>query len=133
MVAHLGGPYFAKRDDGWWSIVKGIVEQGETDLEAAGREFREETGWEPPDRPWVELGESTLRSKKVVVAYAAHADFDPATLVSEHFFIGPRSYPEVDRVEWMSPDRARIKLNPALAVFVDRLVAHLEARGNILR
>ncbi len=133
MVAHLGGPYFAGRDNGWWTIVKGMVETGETDAEAAAREFVEETGWDPPERPWVELGETTLRSRKVVVAYGVEADFDPANLDSNLFYIGSRGYPELDRVEWMEPDRAKVKLNPAQAVFVDRLLAYLSDPGNIPR
>lgn len=130
MIAHPGGPYFARRGDGWWSIVKGMVEPGESDLEAALREFQEETGWEPPARPWVELGETTLKSRKVVVAYAVQASLDPATMVPGHFSIGSRTYPEIDEVRWLGTEEAKVKLNPALGVFVDRLAAHLATAGN---
>jgi predicted NUDIX family NTP pyrophosphohydrolase len=130
MIAHPGGPYFARRDNGWWSIVKGMVEPGESDLEAALREFQEETGWDAPAQPWLELGETTLRSRKVVVAYGVEANLDPATLVPGHFKIGSRSYPEIDEVRWLTAEDAKVKLNPALGVFIDRLAAHLAAAGN---
>jgi predicted NUDIX family NTP pyrophosphohydrolase len=130
LVCHPGGPYFARRDNGWWSIVKGIVEVDESDLEAAAREFTEETGWPTPPGPWIELGETTLKSRKVVVAYAVESDLDPATMVPGTFSMGGRRYPEIDRVEWMTPDQARVKLNPAMGVFVDRLMSYLSRTGN---
>ena len=123
LIAHPGGPFFARRDNGWWSIVKGIVEPGETLEETAAREFTEETGWEAPPPPWIPLGETTLKSRKVVTAWAVEADIDPATLVPGTFQMGGRRYPEIDRVEWVGPDLARIKLNAAQAVFIDRLEA----------
>jgi predicted NUDIX family NTP pyrophosphohydrolase len=130
LVAHPGGPYFARRDNGWWSIVKGIVELDESDLEAAAREFAEETGWVPPAQPWIHLGDTVLKSRKVVVAYAVETDFDPVTLEPGTFQMGGRRYPEIDRVEWMAPEQARIKLNPAQGVFIDRLQSHLSQTGN---
>jgi predicted NUDIX family NTP pyrophosphohydrolase len=130
LVAHPGGPYFARRDNGWWSIIKGMVESDETDLETAAREFTEETGWEPPAGPWIDLGETTLKSRKVVVAYAVESDLDPDALKPGMFQMGGRRYPEIDRVQWMDPDLARIKLNPALGVFIDRLASHLSGDGN---
>ncbi|MCZ6663370.1 MAG: NUDIX domain-containing protein [Actinobacteria bacterium] len=125
LIAHPGGPYFARRDDGWWSLVKGIVEPSESDRVAAIREFTEETGWEAPPQPWVDLGETTLKSRKVVRAWAVEADFDPAALVPGTFKMGSREFPEIDRVAWVDPDLGRIKLNPAQAVFIDRLSLHL--------
>jgi len=130
LVAHPGGPYFARRDNGWWSIVKGIVEPNESDLEAAAREFAEETGWEPPPQPWIHLGETTLKSRKVVVAYAVETDFDPDALDPGMFLMGGRSFPEIDRVEWMKPELALTKLNPAQGVFVERLLDHVAIGGN---
>jgi predicted NUDIX family NTP pyrophosphohydrolase len=130
LICHPGGPYFARKDNGWWSIVKGIVEPDESDLEAAAREFEEETGWAAPGHPWIELGETTLKSRKVVVAYAVESDLDPATMVPGTFQIGARRYPEIDRVEWMTPEEARVKLNPAMGVFIDRLQSHLSDVGN---
>jgi predicted NUDIX family NTP pyrophosphohydrolase len=125
LVAHPGGPYFARRDNGWWSIVKGIVEKGELDEETAAREFEEETGWPPPPLPWLSLGEVTLKSRKVVVAWAVETDFDVTTLQPGMFTMGGHRYPEIDRVEWMGTDLARVKLNPALGPLVDRLEQHL--------
>jgi predicted NUDIX family NTP pyrophosphohydrolase len=125
LVAHPGGPYFARRDLGWWSVVKGIVEEGETDLDAAAREFGEETGWQPPPHPWIKLGETTLKSRKIVVSFAVEAHFVPEDLDPGMFQMGSRSFPEIDRVEWMTPDLARSKLNQRQSVFVDRLEQHL--------
>ena len=130
LIAHPGGPYFARRDNGWWSIVKGMVEANESDVEAAAREFAEETGWSPPAQPWIQLGDTTLKSRKVVVAFAVETDFDPAALEPGTFQLGERRYPEIDRVEWMSQDLARTKLNPAQGVFIDRLLSHLSETGN---
>ena len=132
LVAHPGGPFFARRDNGWWSIVKGIVESDESDEQAAAREFEEETGWPAPPQPWIELGETTLKSRKIVVAYAVEADLDPETLDSNMITISGRSFPEIDRVVWMSVDQARIKLNQAQTVFIDRLIANLDDARNIV-
>lgn len=132
LVAHPGGPFFARRDNGWWSIVKGIVESDESDEEAAAREFEEETGWPAPPRPWIELGETTLKSRKIVVAYAVEADLDPETLDSNMITISGRSFPEIDRVVWMSVDQARVKLNQAQTVFIDRLITNLDDARNIV-
>lgn len=121
LLAHPGGPYFQHRGDGWWSLVKGLVKAGEDDKQAAAREFAEETGWNAPDGVWVPMGETILRSRKVVVAWAVAADLDPAALEPGHFLIGDRSFPEIDRVEWFDPRQARTKLNQAQGVFIDRL------------
>lgn len=129
MLAHPGGPFFAGKDEGAWSIVKGIVERGEVDETAAAREFEEETGWRPPVEGWVPLGETILRSRKVVVAWAVDQDFDPLDLVPGMFTMYGRRYPEIDRVEWMVPGVARLKLSPAQTVFVDRLEGHLDLNG----
>ena len=80
LIAHPGGPFWANKDEGAWSVVKGLVEPGEDPRDTAAREFREETGWPPPPEPWVELGEARLRSGKRVRVWAAAADYDPATL-----------------------------------------------------
>lgn len=125
MIAHPGGPFFAGRDKGAWSIVKGMVEAGEHDEATAVREFEEETGWDAPTEDWVHLGETTLRSRKVVVAWAVFKDYDPEMLNPGMFTMNGRSYPEIDQVEWFHPDAARVKLNKAQAVFVDRLEMHL--------
>lgn len=121
LVAHPGGPYFARRDNGWWSIVKGMVEQEEHDEATAAREFEEETGWPAPPKPWIPLGDVALKSRKIVIAWAVEADYDIDTLVPGLFTMGHQKFPEIDRVEWMRPELARMKLNPALGVFIDRL------------
>lgn len=125
LVAHPGGPFFAHRDRGAWTLLKGLVEDHEDDRAAAGREFAEETGWPPPPEPWTPLGETVMKSRKVVVAWAVRRDYDPATLRPGTFTLRGREYPEIDRVAWASPEEARVMVNPALAVFIDRLEAHL--------
>lgn len=125
LIAHPGGPFFARRDDGWWSIVKGLEESGEASTAAAAREFEEETGWPAPAEPWIDLGETILKSRKVVTAWAVEADFDPATLIPGTFQMRGREYPEIDRVIWAPADLARAKLNKAQCVFVDRLQTYL--------
>ena len=129
LIAHPGGPWFEKRDLGAWSVVKGIVKDDEVDEEAAMREFQEETGWPAPESGWVSLGETTLKSRKVVVAWAIETDFDLSTFNPGMFTLYGREYPEIDRVVWMEPDQAREKLNPAQAVFIDRLESHLGLNG----
>lgn len=131
LIAHPGGPWFANKDTGAWSVVKGIVMDGEDDEDAAAREFSEETGWEPPaDDAWVALGETTLKSRKVVVAWAVETDFDMSTFDPGTFTLYGKEYPEIDRVVWMAPSDARRKLNPGQAVFIDRLELHLGLNGH---
>lgn len=129
LIAHPGGPWFANKDRGAWSVVKGLVKEGETDVEAAKREFEEETGWDPPRDSWVSLGETVLKSRKVVVAWGIEKDFDLATFDPGTFTMHGREYPEVDRVEWMAPQLARTKLNEAQSIFISRLEAHLGLNG----
>ena len=129
LIAHPGGPFFVRRDQGWWSVVKGLVAEGEADEAAAAREFTEETGWPAPAGYWILLGETTLRSGKVVVAWGTEADFDPDTLRPGTFEMRGIDYPEIDRVAWVSPAEARRLLNPAQVVFVDRLEAALGLNG----
>ena len=125
LIAHPGGPWFAKRDAGSWSLVKGIVKDGEEDHAAAMREFHEETGWQVPSIEWIPLGETTLKSRKVIIAWGIEASFDLQSFNPGTFTLYGREYPEIDRVVWMTPDSAREKLNPAQIVFVDRLEAEL--------
>ncbi len=129
LIAHPGGPYFARRDKGAWSLVKGLVEDGEDERVAAAREFQEETGWTLPETKWVSLGETQLKSRKVVVAWAVESDFDLERFEPGIFVLHGREYPEIDRVEWVRPREARLRLNPALVVFVDRLEEHLGLNG----
>lgn len=127
LIAHPGGPFFARKDAGAWSIVKGLVEECEDRLAAARREFVEETGWPLPDELFViDLGTVTLKSRKVVQAWAFERDFDPSTLDPGTFEMRWRgrvqSFPEIDLVTWAAPDEAKRLLNPAQTVFVDRLL-----------
>ena len=136
LLVHPGGPYWAKKDLGAWTIPKGVCE-GEEDLrECALREFGEELGPVPQLRvdALVELGSVRQRGGKVVHAWAAEGEFDPAMLSSNTFAMEwpPRSgaeqeFPEVDRAEWFGPEEARGKVLAAQAEFVDRLLMHLKA------
>lgn len=130
LIAHPGGPWFEKKDAGSWSLIKGLVKEGEADEDAAAREFEEETGWPTPETDWAPLGETTLKSRKVVIAWALEADFDTDTFNPGTFTLYGREYPEIDRVVWMTPDEAREKLNPAQEVFIDRLEDLLGLNGN---
>ena len=128
LLVHPGGPYWARKDAGAWSIPKGEVEEGEDPRTAAMREFGEETGTRLPDGALEPLGSVKLKSGKLVHAFAVAGDLDPEAIVSSTFELEwpPRSgrvqaFPEVDRAGWFGLDEAREKLNPAQAAFVDRL------------
>ncbi|MGC5247306.1 NUDIX domain-containing protein [Gordonia sp. DT219] len=134
LIVHPGGPLWARKDDGAWSIPKGLVEPDEDHLPAARREFAEELGQNPPDGAVIALGEVRLKSGKRVVAFAVEGTLDVSDVVSNTFEMPwpPRSgrlqrFPEVDRAQWSTPDDARRKLNPAQAGLVDRLVDALRA------
>jgi len=133
LLVHPGGPMWARRDLGAWSIPKGEVEPGEEHLEAARREFAEELGSPPPTGEPIALGEVRLKSGKHVWAWALAGDLDPAAIVSSTFEMAwpPRSgamqrFPEVDRAEWFGFELAKQKLNPAQAPFIDRLADILQ-------
>jgi predicted NUDIX family NTP pyrophosphohydrolase len=131
LLVHPGGPLWARRDSGAWSIPKGEHDPGEDPLEAALRELAEETGADASavDRTaLVALGAVTLRSGKRVAAWAAELDLDASAIASNTFTLEwpPRSgttreFPEVDRAEWLALDAARARINPAQVVFLDRL------------
>ena len=133
LVAHPGGPMWARRDTGAWSVPKGAPHDDEADLlDAARREYREELGHEAPDGPVIDLGEVRMRSGKVVHAWAVEGDLDPRSISSMTVDLEwpPRSgrriaVPEIDRVAWLRPGEARRRLNPAQAEFVDRLLRSL--------
>ena len=131
LLAHPGGPYFARRDD-VWTLPKGELDGEEDPYGAARREYAEELGSAPPDGPALPLGEVRLRSGKVVVAWALQGDLDPAGVVSNTCTISwpPRSgrtleIPEVDRAAWFDLPTAALRLAPAQVPFLDRLAAAL--------
>jgi predicted NUDIX family NTP pyrophosphohydrolase len=133
LLAHPGGPFWANRDAGAWTVPKGLAEPGEDLLSAARREFAEETGLRP-DGPFLPLGDVRQKAGKVVHAWACEGDADPDRLTSNTMSVewppgsGKRvEFPEVDRCAWFGPTEARAKLNPAQAAFVDRLEAALAA------
>lgn len=128
LLAHPGGPFWARRDEGAWSIPKGEVDEGEDPYAAARREFAEELGTQPPDGEPLPLGEVRLKSRKRVVAWALEGDFAPEQIVSMTFEVEwpPRSgqvgvYPEVDRVAWFDLETARVKLNAGQVPLLDAL------------
>ncbi len=138
LVVHPGGPFFAKRDDGAWSIAKGEIGPGEDPRRAAAREFAEELGKPVPPGEWIDLGEIRQQSGKVVRAFAVEGpDLDADTIVSNEFEIEwppgssrRRSFPEVDRAAWLGLAEARRKLVAAQGDLLDRLVAALAAGPN---
>jgi len=134
LLVHPGGPFWAKKDAGAWTIPKGEVEPEEEDVACALRELREELGPAPEieRETLIELGSVRQKSGKVVDAWAAEGNFDPAALDSNSFEMEwpPRSgerqsFPEVDRAAWLEPEAARKKILPAQQPFLDRLLAHL--------
>jgi predicted NUDIX family NTP pyrophosphohydrolase len=129
LLVHPGGPFWAKKDAGAWSIPKGEHEDGDDPRACALREFEEELGTPlPADAELVELGSVKLKSGKQVTAYAVEGDLDADSITSNTFTMEwpPRSgrtreFPEVDRAGWFDLARAREKLNPAQAEFLVRL------------
>ncbi len=135
LLAHPGGPFWARRDEGAWSLPKGELDEGEEPLAAAVREFEEETG-QAPGGPFLALGSVRQKAGKVVHGWAFEGDLDPTGFRSATFQMEwPRGsgrmaeFPEVDRVEFFRLDEARRRLNPAQTVFIDRLERALEGRG----
>lgn len=130
-LVHPGGPFWAKKDAGAWSIPKGLIGADETPLAAARREFTEETGGEVDGR-FRALTPVTQRGGKVVHAWAIEGDCDPADLRSNLFALEwpPRSgliqhFPEVDRAAWFPIDEARTRVLAAQAPLLDELAALL--------
>lgn len=130
LLVHPGGPFWAKKDLGAWSIPKGVVEDGEELQACALRELEEELGspFSLDAEGLIELGSIKQKGGKVVHCWAAEGDFDPAELRSNTFSMewpprsgSEREFPEVDRVEWFGPDEARVKIIPAQADFLDKL------------
>jgi predicted NUDIX family NTP pyrophosphohydrolase len=140
LLVHPGGPFWARKDLGAWSIPKGEYEEGHEPLAAARREFGEELGMELDgaltDGLFLDLGMLVQPSRKEVVAWAVEGDFAVAELRSNAFEMEwpPKSgkrkqFPEVDRAEWFGLDEARRKILPGQAAFIDRLAARIGARS----
>jgi predicted NUDIX family NTP pyrophosphohydrolase len=127
LLVHPGGPFWAKKDDGSWSIPKGEFDEGEDPLTAARREVAEETGL-TADGELIPLGQLRQPSGKIVYAWAMKGDFDPARLKSNTFSMEwpPKSgrqqeFPEIDRAAWFTVESARRKILKGQAGFLDRL------------
>ncbi|HET7704303.1 MAG TPA: NUDIX domain-containing protein [Candidatus Limnocylindrales bacterium] len=140
LLAHPGGPFFARRDAGHWTIPKGEPDDAMDDLLAvARREFAEETGHpapagQPGGEPPIPLGTIVQKGGKVVHGWAIEGDLDPVTSISNTFEMEwpPRSgrrrtFAEIDRVEWFAPDEARRRLKPTQVPFIDRLLELADA------
>jgi predicted NUDIX family NTP pyrophosphohydrolase len=131
LLVHPGGPFFAKKDEGAWTIPKGEIDASEDALACAKRELQEEIGIAAPDATYASLGSIKQAGGKVVQAWAFEGDWD-GVLVSNTFELEwpPRSgmkraFPEVDRAAFLTIEEARRKMNPAQAPFLDRLLALL--------
>lgn len=136
LLAHPGGPYYVRKDDGVWSVPKGELDPDEEPLAAAAREFAEELGSAPPAGEPTPLGEARQKSGKINLVWAVEGDFDPATVRSNTF---PMEWPprsgriqqveEVDRAAWFGLDDARRKIHPAQLPFLDRLLDVVASTG----
>lgn len=131
-IAHMGGPFWARKDARAWSIPKGEYLDEEDPLAAAVREFTEEIGTPPPAADYVHLGEFRQPSRKIVTVYAAEVEFQPERIVSNTFPLEwPKGsgriqdYPEIDRAEWFPEDIARTKLVAGQLPILDALVRRL--------
>jgi predicted NUDIX family NTP pyrophosphohydrolase len=132
LLAHPGGPFWTGKDDGAWSIPKGLPEEGETALETARREFREETGFKVEGR-FIPLGELKQPGGKIIHAWALEHDLDVTRIRSNTFSLewprqsgNVREYPEIDEGRWFSLEEARQKITAGQAGFLDRLQGHLQ-------
>ena len=132
LLVHPGGPFFAKKDLGAWTVPKGEIDPGEELLAAAHRELAEETGFTAPG-PALALGTVKQKNGKIVHAWAVRGDADVSRLRSNEFELEwprgsgrMRSFPEVDRAEWFSLDEARRRIKAAQEPFLDRLAELLD-------
>ena len=133
LLVHPGGPFWRNKNEGAWTIPKGEFSEEEDPLGAAKREFREETGCDPPDGKYIPLTPIKQKNGKIVHAWAVEGDFDSASLNSNEFETEwpPKSgrmqkFPEVDRAEWFGPDVARQKMLSGQGALIDELVSKLE-------
>ena len=137
LLVHPGGPFWAKKDFGSWSIPKGEYAESEDAFAAAKREFAEETGYEPEGK-FQSLGEITQSGGKRVAAWAVSGDFDPQTLSSNRFEMEwpprsgqIRSFPEVDRAAWFTAAEARERLLASQTPLIDRLLDQIKAQDQV--
>jgi len=131
LLGHMGGPFFARRQAGAWTVPKGEYDPDEPAWEAARREFREELGVAPPDGEAVPLGEVRQTGGKIVTVWAVEGDLDPDAIAPGTFSMEwpPKSgrtqeFPELDRVRWFGLDAARTVIVTAQTAFLDRLAEH---------
>jgi predicted NUDIX family NTP pyrophosphohydrolase len=136
LLAHMGGPFWAKRDAGAWSVPKGECEPGEDLLTTACREFQEELGLPVPEGELVELGTVRQSNGKIVTAWAIEHDLDPGHVVPGTFEMEwprgsgqLRSFPEIDRVAWLALGAAHDKIVPAQRPFLDQLASWVAHHG----
>lgn len=132
LIGHMGGPFWAKKDAGGWSIPKGEYDPGEAPFAVACREFEEELGTPVPAADFLPLGELRTTSSKVLTVWAAEGELDVTTAVSNTFELEwpPRSgriqeFPEIDRAGWFPVEEARTKLVKGQVGFLDRLLERL--------
>ncbi len=137
MLVHPGGPFWARKDEAAWSIPKGLFDENEKALDAARREFNEETGLEV-DGSFIELGEVKQPGGKIVHAWALEKDLDITKIESNSFAIEwpknsgtVREYPEVDRAGWFGLDQARKKILKGQIPLLDRLAAVVAKQSRI--
>ena len=133
LIGHMGGPFFARKDAGAWSIPKGEYDPTEDPWAAARREFREEIGFDAPDGPRIDLSPVTQAGGKVVTAFAVLGDLDVTDSVSNTFELEwprgsgrIREFPEIDRVAWLSVDVARSKLLKGQVPLLDGLLERID-------
>lgn len=133
LLVHPGGPFWRNKDDGAWTIPKGEFTEDEDPLDAAKREFAEETGAVAPADGFIELKPVKQASNKIVYAWAIEADFDPAKLRSNTFAHEwpPKSgrtqeFPEIDRAGWFAPEIAKRKILAGQVPLINELISHLQ-------
>jgi predicted NUDIX family NTP pyrophosphohydrolase len=131
LLAHAGGPFWQRKDDGAWMLPKGEIQEGEDARAAAQREFAEETG-HSPQGTWFSLGSLRQSGGKLVHAWAVEGDWNPTALVSNTFSLEwpphsgrSQTFPEIDRAQWFDLETARTKIIKSQAEFLDRLEAEL--------